>query len=115
MVVPLLRTLGADPALLQQVVGDVPPHHGAAGVEVNLHELAKPGGVVVPRGLGVAERLKDGVCWGMKVFPNKRYLVSFMLRSTRSSHLTSGLSLMGFFSANLMSGKDPVRSKPDIK
>lgn len=61
MVVPLLRALRAYPALLQEIVGDVPPYHSAPGIKVNLHELAKPGRVVVASSLGVAERLENRI------------------------------------------------------
>lgn len=61
MIVPLLWTLRADPTLLQEVMGDVAPHHRASGVKVNLHEFAKARGVVVPSCLGVAKRFQDRI------------------------------------------------------
>ena len=56
VVVSLVRRMGDDPRLLQEVLG----HVGAGddtSVELDLDVLPEPGGVVVAEGLGVAEAL----------------------------------------------------------
>ena len=61
MEIPLPLLLEGDPALLEQVVLDVPPDGVALEVEVDVHVLAEARGVVVAVGLCVAEGLEDGV------------------------------------------------------
>ena len=58
---PLHLLLLGDTGLLEQVGHDVTTAELAAGGEVDSDELSEPGGVVVPRGLGVAIGLQDGV------------------------------------------------------
>ena len=47
--------------LLQEVSLNVTASHSSHVVEPDANELAEPGGVVVPHGLGVAVRLQHGV------------------------------------------------------
>ena len=61
MVGPLDLLLLSDTGLLEQVGHDVATGELATGGEVDSDELSEPGGVVVPRGLGVAVGLQDGV------------------------------------------------------
>ena len=61
MVRPLLRLLERDPRLFQEVDLHVCARELSRLVEVDPDELAEAGAVVVPHGLGVAERLEDGV------------------------------------------------------
>ena len=61
MVGPLDLLLLGDTRLLEQVGDDVATGELATGGEVDSDELSEPGGVVVPRGLGVAVGLQDGV------------------------------------------------------
>ena len=58
---PLLRLLVGDPGLFQQVDLHVGPRQLSGLVEVDPDELAEARAVVVPHGLGVAERLQNGV------------------------------------------------------
>merc|ERR1719211_628138 len=58
---PLDLLLLGDTGLLEQVGHDVTTAELAAGGEVDTDELTEPGGVVVPRGLGVTVRLQDRV------------------------------------------------------
>ena len=55
MEVPLTLLLLNDPRLLQEVVVDVTTDRVAFEVEVDVHVLSKPRGVVIPIGLGVSE------------------------------------------------------------
>ena len=61
MVGPLHLLLLGDTRLLEQVGHDVATGELSTGGEVDSDELSEPGGVVVPRGLGVAVGLQDGV------------------------------------------------------
>ena len=61
VVVALFRALADHPGPFEQVVRDVAAGDLALGVEVDLDELAEPRAVVVPRRLGVAESLQDGI------------------------------------------------------
>ena len=61
MVRPLHLLLLGDTRLLEQVGHDVATGELSTGGEVDSDELSEPGGVVVPRGLGVAVGLQDGV------------------------------------------------------
>ena len=61
MVGPLDLLLLGDTGLLKQVGHDVTTAELSAGGEVDSDEFTEPGGVVVPRGLGVAVGLQDGV------------------------------------------------------
>ena len=61
MVRPLHLLLLGDTGLLQEVGDDVATTELSGGREVDSDELAEPGGVVVPRSLGVAVGLQDGV------------------------------------------------------
>ena len=61
MVRPLHLLLLGDARLLEQVGHDVATRELSTGGEVDSDELSEPGGVVVPRGLGVAVGLQDGV------------------------------------------------------
>merc|ERR1712004_964100 len=58
---PLDLLLLGDTGLLEQVGHDVTTAELSAGGEVDSDELTEPGGVVVPRGLGVTVGLQDGV------------------------------------------------------
>merc|ERR1712004_846095 len=58
---PLDLLLLGDTGLLKQVGHDVTTAELATGGEVDSDELTETGGVVVPRGLGVAVGLQDGV------------------------------------------------------
>ena len=61
MVGPLHLLLLSDTGLLQEVGDDVATTELSGGREVDSDELSEPGGVVVPRSLGVAVGLQDGV------------------------------------------------------
>ena len=61
MEVPLLGVLVCQPGLLEQVVLDIGRGELAVPTEVHSDELSESGGVIVPHGLGVTVRLKDGV------------------------------------------------------
>merc|ERR1719193_412219 len=58
---PLHFLLLSDTGLLEQVGHDVATAKLSARGEVDSDELSKPGGVVVPGGLGVSVGLQDGV------------------------------------------------------
>ena len=58
---PLHLLLLSDTGLLKQIRHDITTAKLSRGGEVDSDELSEPGGVVVPRGLGVAVGLQDGV------------------------------------------------------
>ena len=58
VIVPLFRRVAHDSGLLQEVLGHVGPSDDAP-VELDLHELAEPRRVVVPKCLGVSEALDN--------------------------------------------------------
>merc|ERR1712012_368466 len=96
MVGPLHLLLLGDTGLLEQVGHDVTTAELAAGGEVDTDELTEPGGVVVPRGLGVAVRLQDGV--GGHDLVLKGDLLGVLLGGTASSggnHRQVGDHLLG--------------------
>merc|ERR1712012_1052831 len=93
---PLDLLLLGDTGLLEQVGHDVTTAELAAGGEVDTDELTEPGGVVVPRGLGVAVRLQDGV--GGHDLVLKGDLLGVLLGGTASSggnHRQVGDHLLG--------------------
>ena len=61
VVATLKRLLVGETGLLEQVDHHVGSRQLSGGVEVDTDELSEPGGVVVPRGLGVAVGLQDRV------------------------------------------------------
>ena len=83
MVAPLNSLLLGDTGLLKQVGHDVTTAELAAGGEVDTDELTEPGGVVVPRGLGVAVGLQDGV--GGNDLVLKGDFLSILLRASSTS------------------------------
>ena len=77
VVAPLHLLLLGDPALLQQVRLDVAAGQLARGVEVDPDKLAEPGGVVVPRSLGISVRFQNWVGGNNLVF-KRRLLVRLL-------------------------------------
>ena len=63
VIVPLFRRVAHNSGLLQEVLGHVGPSDDAP-VELDLHELAEPRRVVVPKCLGVSEALDNR--WRLK-------------------------------------------------
>merc|ERR1712018_833188 len=61
MVAALKRLLVGETGLLEQIDDHVGSRQLTSRVEVDPDELSKPGGVIVPHGLGIAPSLKDGV------------------------------------------------------
>ena len=59
MEVSLSLLLLDHPRLLQEIVVDVTTNGVPLEVEVDVHVLSKPRGVVIPIGLGVAERFQN--------------------------------------------------------
>lgn len=55
MIVPLVRALGYDSRLLQEILLDLGPFYHALLVEVNIDVFAETGGIVIPYGFCVAE------------------------------------------------------------
>merc|ERR1712012_213266 len=93
---PLDLLLLGDTGLLEQVGHDVTTAKLSAGGEVDTDELTEPGGVVVPRGLGVAVGLQDGV--GGHNLVLKGDLLGVLLGGTASSggnHRQVGDHLLG--------------------
>ena len=74
MEVSLSLLLADHAGLLQQVVVDVAPDGVALEVEVDVHVLPEPGGVVVPVGLSIAECLEN-IIGGQEHFFHPLYLV----------------------------------------
>ena len=68
MEVSLSLLLLDHPGLLQEIVVDVTTNGVALEVEVDVHVLSKPGGVVVPIGLGVAESFQNVIGLKENVF-----------------------------------------------
>ena len=58
VVVSLVRRVRNDPGLLQEVLRHLGTRDDAA-IEHDFEVLAEPGGVVVAKGLGVAEALQE--------------------------------------------------------
>merc|ERR1719270_1197884 len=77
VVAPLHLLLLGDPALLQEVRLDVATGQLARRVEVDPDELAKPGGVVVPRSLGISVRFQNWV-GGNNLVLKRRLLVGLL-------------------------------------
>ena len=61
VVATLQRLLVGETGLLEQVDNHVGSGQLTGGVEVDTDELSKPGGVVIPHGLGIAPSLEDRV------------------------------------------------------
>ena len=102
MVGPLHLLLLSDTGLLEQVGHDVATAELAGGGEVDTDELSEPGGVVVPRSLGVTVGLQDGV--GGHDLVLKGNLLCVLLGSAASSgghhgqvsnHILGVISLSG--------------------
>merc|ERR1719162_1771040 len=85
---PLNRLLLGNTGLFQQVGLNVTTAKLASSVEVNPDEFTKPGGVVVPGGLGVTIRLQDGVGGHNLVFKSNLLFITFLfLGSSNSSQV----------------------------
>ena len=84
MVAPLNSLLLRDTGLLKQVGHDVTTGKLSGPGEVDTDELSEPGGVVVPRGLGVAVGLQDGV--GGNDLVLKRDLLLHLLAGASGHH-----------------------------
>ena len=81
---PLHLLLLGDTRLLEQVGHNVATGELSTGGEVDSDELSEPGGVVVPRGLGVAVGLQDGV--GGHDLVLKRDLLLHLLAGASGHH-----------------------------
>ncbi len=62
VVVSLVQTLASHTCPFEEIMRDVSAYDLASAVKVDLDKLAEARAVIVSRGLGVAERLKDRVC-----------------------------------------------------
>ena len=77
VVAPLHLLLLSDPALFQEVRLDVATGQFARGVEVDADKLSEPGGVVVPRSLGISVRFQNWV-GGNNLVLKRRLLVRLL-------------------------------------
>merc|ERR1719328_396044 len=84
MVGPLNLLLLSNTRLLKQVGFNVTTTELSRGGKVNTDEFTKPGGVVIPRGLGIAIRLQNWV--GSHNLVLKRDLLGRALLRRSSNH-----------------------------
>ena len=91
---PLHLLLLGDTRLLEQVGDDVATGELSTGGEVDSDELSEPGGVVVPRGLGVAVGLQDGV--GGHDLVLKGNLLGVLLGSYGKKFCSSSVNFLQF-------------------
>merc|ERR1719234_1569558 len=92
---PLHLLLLSDTGLLKQIRHDITTAKLARGGEVDSDELSEPGGVVVPRSLGVSVGLQDGVGGNNLVLKGDLLLGLLSSTSSGGHHGRVGDHLLG--------------------